>query len=134
MQMTTVILLGGAIVAYAFVRLPKGTGSASSQRLKWWEKLVGAVAVVLAVLIVLNPELLALGVLGDTAFFDLLVLLLSLQLRMALARAWGFVARACSGLMRWWTPRLSYLLVLSTVAAIGNAVAAVQKLMHRISS
>jgi hypothetical protein len=39
------------------------------------------VALGLALVIMLNPEFLALGLVGDAAFFDVLVLLLSLQLK-----------------------------------------------------
>jgi hypothetical protein len=44
------------------------------------QKIFGVVAFVLALLILLNPEFLALGILGDTAFFDLLVLAIGIQM------------------------------------------------------
>ena len=134
MQMTSGILLGLAILAFAFTRVRNKTRPAQPQRLKWWQKLVHVIAVILAVLIVLNPEFLALGILGDTAFFDLLVLLLSLQLRTLGARVWGCVIGMFSGIMRWWTPRLSYLLVISAFAAVGTVVSTVQKVVQRLSS
>jgi hypothetical protein len=132
--MKTGILLGLALLACAFIRVRNGANPARPQRVKWWEKLVGVVAVLLAILVIINPEFLPLGLLGDTAFFDLLVLLLGLQLRMVGTQAWGCVAGIFSRIMRWWTPRLSYLLFLSAVAAIGNMVSAVQKVVHRIVS
>jgi hypothetical protein len=97
--------------------------------------LVGVIAGILAVFILLNPEFLALGILGDTAFFDLLVLLISLQLRTAAAQVWAFILAVCSRIKRsFLPPRFSYMLVLSTFAAIGIAVSAMQKFIHRISS
>ena len=132
--MTSGILLGLAILAFAFNRVRNKTKPVQPQRLKWWKTLVHVVAVILAVLVVLNPEFLALGILGDTAFFDLLVLLLSLQLQTLGAQVWGCVAGMFSGIMRWWTPRLSYLLIISAFAAVGTAVSTVQKIVQRLSS
>ena len=48
--------------------------------LYFWQKTFGVAGLVLAVFIVMNPEFLAFGFLGDAAFFDALVLALSLQL------------------------------------------------------
>ena len=134
MQMTSGILLGLAILAFAFTRVRNKTRPVQPQRLKWWQKLVHVIAVILAILVVLNPEFLALGILGDTAFFDLLVLLLSLQLQTLGAQVWGCVTGMFSGFMRWWTPRLSYLSVISAFAAVGTVVSTLQKVVQRLSS
>jgi hypothetical protein len=94
------------------------------------------VAVILAVLIVINPEFLALGLLGDAAFFDALVLLFSLQLQMVGARAWHYVGLVFSRTMRWMripSPGMLYLLAASAIA-VGSVVSTVQKVVHRISS
>jgi hypothetical protein len=87
-------------------------------------------------LIILNPEFLALGLLGDTAFFDMFVLALSLQMHMVVARA----CRACvTVLIRrvWWigipSPGLRYLLAVSALA-IGNAATIVRKASRIFSS
>src|SRR5262245_45751792 len=85
------ILFGLAILAYELTRVLDRIKPAGSQPLKWWQKLAGGVAVILAVLIVINPEFLALGFLGDAAFFDALVLLFSLRLQSAGARVWHYV-------------------------------------------
>jgi uncharacterized membrane protein YkgB len=87
MQVTPIILLGLAIVAYSFTRAPDRIKPEWSRRFQGWHKLFSVVAVILAVLIIINPEFLALGLLGDAAFFDILVLLLSLQLQMVGTRA-----------------------------------------------
>jgi hypothetical protein len=130
------ILLGSAILAYAFTRVLDKIQPAGSQPLKWWQKLAGGVAVILAVLIVINPEFLALGLLGDAAFFDALVLLFSLQLQMVGARVWHGVGAMFSRTMRWVmtpSPGMYYLLTVSALA-LGSVVSTVQKVVYRISS
>jgi hypothetical protein len=143
MHLTPAIVLGLAILARVFTRLPDNTKLAWSTRLNAWHALVGAIAVILAFLILLNPEFLALGLLGDTAFFDLLVLLIGLQLRTlgaqawdcirtVGAQAWDWVIRARSRILCW--PGLSYLLVLSIFAVVEDMVSTAQKFVHRIFS
>ncbi len=73
MQTTRLILFGLALLAFGLTRT-------RSQPLRGWQKLFGVIAVVFATLMLLQPEFLALGLLGDTAFFDLLVLALGLQM------------------------------------------------------
>jgi hypothetical protein len=46
------------------------------------------IAVFLVLLMAMNPEFLALGFLGDAAFFDIMVLALSLQMNMIASRVW----------------------------------------------
>ena len=83
------MIFGLAILAYAFIETSGSSRrTASAQPLRLWQKLAGAIAILMALLIVMNPEFLALGLLGDTAFFDLLVLALSLQLQDLAAQAW----------------------------------------------
>jgi hypothetical protein len=130
------ILLGLAILAYALTRVLDRIKPAGSQPLKWWQKLAGGVAVILAILIVINPEFLVLGLLGDAAFFDALVLLFSLQLQTVGARVWHCIGPMLSRTMRWVmtpSPGMYYLLTVSAVA-IGGIVSTVQKVVHRISS
>jgi len=43
-------------------------------------KVIRIIAVIAAIFIVCNPELLAFGIIADAAFFDMLVLLIGLQL------------------------------------------------------
>lgn len=122
-------------MAYALSRLSDRFKVGSHQDLKWWQRSVLLVAVIIALLIVVTPEFFALGLIGDTAFFDLLVLLTSLQLHClgAQARSWlaGLVSRAMTWVM---TPRMSYLLVLSAWAAIGDLVGSIAAAWHRVFS
>ncbi len=123
------MLFALAIIAVAFTR-------SRSQPLLGWQKLFGAIGVVSVILILLQPELLALGLFGDTAFFDMLVLAMSLQMHMlvtrALRRGASVVARCVP---REWipSPGLSYLVAVSTLAIL-SGVSAFQKSVHRMLS
>ncbi|MDB6058662.1 MAG: hypothetical protein JWO95_2506 [Verrucomicrobiales bacterium] len=100
------------------------------------QKVFGLLALVVAIVIMANPEFICLGLLGDTAFFDLLVLTLSLQLH-------GFAVRlghaTIAGVGKWFgwlklpSPGMAYLMAALTVgmASFGSAV---QKLLNRIIS
>jgi hypothetical protein len=133
-SMTPILLFGMALLACAFFR--PGSKLAWSPRLGGWHKLFGVVAFILALLIVLNPELLALGLLGDTAFFDLLVLLLSLQLQTFATRGWHAICAVLSKTSRVMVPRLSrsFALAVLAFAPLGEVCATIQKAVHRISS
>ncbi len=100
-----------------------------------WQKVAGAIALILALLIVLNPEFLALGLLGDTAFFDLLVFAISLQLQGIGTRAWRSVSAGISGLVHWlFAPRPTFAMFLLIFAPVGNVVTSLHKLANRIFS
>ena len=136
MHATLIVLFGLAIIAHAFTPMPKRVKPAWSLHLKGWQKLFGVIAVVMALLIVLNPEFLALGILGDTAFFDMLVLALSLQMHQFVIRAWRWCVGVLAKGLRWAgipSPGLCYVVAVSTVA-IGSAVSVVQRAVHRIFS
>jgi len=135
MKLTTIILLGIAMAAYRSAR-SVGTERSWFQNLKGWQRVFGMVALVLAVLILLNPEFVALGLLGDAAFFDLLVAALALHMHTYATSAGRCLVRIlasgvrCLGIP---SPGLLYLLGVSTVA-IGSAVSIFQKVVHRIVS
>jgi|ERR1043166_941722 hypothetical protein len=134
MHITPAILLGLglALGACVFTQLPDRTRQKWSECVNWWHALVGVIAVVLAFVILLNPEFLALGFLGDTAFFDLLVLLIGLQLRTVAAQAWRGIVWVFARILCW--PSLSYLLVLSMFTVLADMFSTIQKFVHRISS
>jgi hypothetical protein len=136
MQRTTIILLCLAIVAFAYVRDRKRNKPAWFQHLTGWQKLFGLIAFILALLIIINPEFLAIGLLGDATFFDMLVLALSLQMLVYVKWAWHSLRTACKKCLRWTgipSPGLRYLLTVSALA-IGTAISSIQKVMHRIFS
>jgi hypothetical protein len=136
MQNVTIILFALGMLAYASTRSLDKTKVSRFQHLKGWQKLFGALAVILALFIILNPEFLALGLLGDTAFFDILVLALSLQMRALAIRAFHGCVDVLSRGMRWLavpSPGLRYLLAVVT-PLIAGAVAMFQRAVHRILS
>lgn len=97
------------------------------QRLQGWQRLFGVIAVVATFLIVLQPEFLALGLFGDTAFFDMLALALSLQMHWYGSQSIRAVVIVLSKTLRWWgipSPGLSFLLAVGTVG-IASAISAV---------
>ena len=135
MRKATVILLILALAVAAPARL-KRSKPAWFRNLKGWHKILGLVAVLLAVGVILNPDLLALGLLGDSAFFDMLILALSVQMLVAVQWAWHNLRAGCVKSIRWFgipSPGFRYLMCVSTLAIV-SATAAVQKVVHRISS
>jgi hypothetical protein len=68
--------------------------------LNWWQRLLGVVAFVAVVLMLINPEFLAFGFAMDAAFFDLLVLLITLQLQLIGSQTWSWIGIASAKLIR----------------------------------
>jgi hypothetical protein len=136
LQMKPVLLLGLALLACGFFRAPERTTPSWSRRLVGWQKLFGVAGFILALLIVMNPEFLALGLLGDSAFFDVLVLVLSLQLQRYIVRAWRRVCPVLSRIMRVIVlrNRMSYGYILLTLAPLGNVASAIRKALQHLSS
>jgi len=135
MQKPIVILLSLGLAALAFTRLRRNKPALFSN-LNGWQKLLGLVAVVMTMIILLNPEFLALGLLGDSAIFDMLALALSVQMLVSVQWVWHHISRSFVQTMRWVgipSPGFRYLLAISTVA-ITNTFSELQKLLHRISS
>ena len=133
MDTAPIILLALALLAYAVSR---------SNRIKpaWSQRLTGGIfglaAFIGAVLILINPEFLALGLLGDTAFFELLVLALSSQMHVFFTRAFHRCADVLCGVMRRLgipSPGLLYCVAVVTPVVAG-AVALFQRPLHRILS
>jgi uncharacterized membrane protein YkgB len=132
MQMTHLIIFGLAFFAYALTRAPEKYRPTWSHRLNSLQVLIGIVAIIMVILIVMNPEFYALGVLGDSAFFDLLVLAISCQLQVLGSRTWCHFIAGFSQIMRFVRWRLSVIcpVLLLTFA---YTLSAIQKVIHRIS-
>jgi hypothetical protein len=129
------IILSLVILAYALTLRFGKFKPARFQTFTGWQKLAGAVALIIALLIVLNPEFLALGLVGDTAFFDLLVFAITLQLQGYGTRAWRSVGAAFFGIARWLlAPRPTFAMFLLIFAPVGTLVTSIQKLANRILS
>lgn len=123
------------ILVIAFNQSPARAKSQWWQHLKGLQKVIGLVAFVGVLLIMINPEFLALGLLGDTAFFDMLVLALTLQMHLIVVRVWqrcaALVTRGarCMGIP---SPGLRYLLALSA-CFVGDVASSIQRAFHRFS-
>jgi len=98
---TTVLIFVALILLACALRRSNRIEPVRSQHLKGWQKVFGLAAVIMALLILINPEFLALGLLGDTAFFDMLVLALSLQMHTFAVRAFRTCFDALCRLLRW---------------------------------
>ncbi len=130
------VLLGVVIIVLALIRTPGRSNAGWSQYLRGWQRLFGVVALVMALLIVLNPEFLALGLFSDTAFLDVLVLAMSLRMHMVAVRTCRWcVTVVASGMRRMGipSPGLAYLLGIATVA-IGGAASVLQRAVQRVLS
>jgi uncharacterized membrane protein len=131
--MTLTTILDFALFAYALTRVPDKYKPAWMQHFNSLKTWIGLVALIAAILIVLNPEFYALGIIGDSAFFDLLVLAIGLQLQTIVARVWGYVALGFSVTRRMarWRLCVGCSVLLFT---LGDLVSSIQKVMQRISS
>jgi len=129
-----------AVILYAFYRLPDKFKVSASQSLKRWGPVFGLIALVAAFVILLNPELIALGLVGDTAFFDFLVLAISFQMQGWVTRAWNFVVNECRPFARFVVAHAYciYLVLISLPLAIfwalAEIAAPVQDIIHRLRS
>ena len=135
MNTMSIIIFALAVIAFSANRRLDRTASACGH-FTGWQKVFGIVAVIGAILILINPDFVALGLLGDTAYFDLLVLGLSLQLHVFAAGAWRWLGTAIgrvARLVRIPSPGFSYLLFVSALA-VWSVMSAVQKALHRICS
>ena len=132
-QATPAILLGLAMLAYALTRLPDKYRPAWSHRLDSWRTWIGLLAVIIAIVIMMNPEFYALGILGDSAFFDFLVLCLTFQLQSIATRIATVAAGVFSPIKRFAKWRFSTVCTMLLVA-FETTVTAIQKIIHRLSS
>ena len=132
MNTTALILLALILFACASNRSSR-VEPVWSQHLKGWQKLFTMAGVIMALLILINPEFLALGLLGDTAFFDMLVLALSLQMHMFALRAFRRCFDALRRALRWMgIPSLGLRYLVAVVTPIvASAISTVQQGLHR---
>ena len=134
MQTQLILLVGLAVILAGVLHpAPGRMKPAWLQPLNGWQPVFGLVAFLLVVLVMLNPEFLALGLLGDTAFFDMLVLALTLQMHLSVVRACRRCVTGLTKVVRYVaipSPGLRYLLGSSTLL-IGSLVTFIQKVVHR---
>ena len=132
MNTTAILLLALILLACAVRRSPR-IEPVWSQHRKGGQKVFTLAAFIMALLIVMNPEFLALGLLGDTAFFDMLVLALSLQMHMFALRAFRRCFDALRRALRWMgIPSLGLRYLVAVVTPIvASAISTVQQGLHR---
>src|SRR5262245_52265325 len=102
MQTHPLIVIGLAMaLVFAFNQKSDRTKPTWLQQLQGSQKIFGVIAFVLVVLIMINPELLALGLVGDTFFFDMLVLALSVQMHVMVTGIWRRGVTVAINIVRW---------------------------------
>ncbi len=125
------------ILAWICIRRSSGLKSVTFEKLSWWQKLVGIVALLCVVVVAVNPEFWALGLLGDTTFFDMFVLLMSIQLQMTLVWVWGWGRTLLSRGLRWMitpSPRWSHLMAAWTIGASVHVMFATYMALRRMAA
>lgn len=134
MQKTTVMLLFGlGVAALAFARLQRSQRG-PFRNLKGWQKVLGLLAILMAIIVILNPDLLALGLLSDSTFFDMLALALSVQMLTSVQWAWHKLSRGFVQTLRWLgipSPGFRFLMATAAVA-LTTAISAFQKAAHHL--
>jgi hypothetical protein len=133
MEVRILIGLALALLGYAIYR--RWERSELRARFKGRPTVLAAVVlVVLSMLVLLNPELLSLGFLGDAAFADLFVFLIGVRFRAVGTQMRAWIETAFSAIFSCFkTPRMVYTGVLFCIA-FENVVAEIRDIVHRISS
>ena len=134
MTSSLLIVLGFALLAFGFLRV-RGSHAATTTQFKGGHKVLTALVVIaLSVLILLNPELVSLGFLGDAAFIDLLVVLIGVRFQALGAQVRSWLAAIFWPFVRWFkSPRTVYVGVLFCIA-FDNVISEIRDILHRISS
>jgi hypothetical protein len=133
MQVSPTIIFGLALFVFVLAFLPDKYRPTWIHRLTSWQVLIGLVAVIMATVIVMTPEFYALGILGDSAFFDLLVFAISFQLRGIGSLVWRYVVLGFSPILRFTAFRI-YATSAAVLFIFAEVVSTAQKVVHRISS
>jgi hypothetical protein len=133
MHVNPATIIGFALFVFALAMVPVKYKPAWIYRLSWWQMLIGLIATASALLIVMNPEFLALGLLGDSAFFDILVLAIGIQLQTILARMGVYVLAGGKRMLRY--INLHFCVTCTMLAFIfADVVWAVQRAVQRFTS
>ncbi len=134
METAMIILLGLAWFGIVKKRLSNHTRPTWLRHFEGRRKILGMVAAVIGFVILLNPELMALGILGDAAFFDILVVAIGLQVHMDTTRIFRMFVDALFSVGRWLgtpSPRLACLATFAAIT-ISCGVAACQRILGRV--
>jgi hypothetical protein len=129
---TTVI--GVVLLVFALAFVPDKYKPMWIYRLSWWQVLIGLIATVAALLIVMNPEFLALGILGDSTFFDLLVFAIGIQLQVILARIGVQVLAGGARLVRFIRWRFCFNCLMLVALVVDDIASTIQRVVQRFTS
>lgn len=80
--------------------MPEKASSAARPKRSWWRMLLGVVAAVALVLLIVNPELAALGFLFDPVLLGAALVLFGTQLMLLNGHIRPFFSATCSGVVR----------------------------------
>jgi hypothetical protein len=133
MQIPPTIIYGLALFVFTLAFLPDKYRPTWIHRLTSWQVLIGFVAVIIATVIVMTPEFYALGILGDSAFFDMLVLAISLQFSVIGHRILRYVVLGFTPIKRFVSFRI-YATSAALLFMFAEIVSTAQKVAHRLSS
>ena len=133
MQSTAPLLILFAILVWGTTQKRHASLPLSAEPANPLQQLCTLLAFVAGLLIILNPEFLALGLLTDASFFDLLIVLLSVQLQFNAARAWDFLSAILSRVMRLISARLhlTFSVLALTLEQVGHAFCAMYKALRQ---
>jgi len=127
------ILLSLGLGALALIRMRR-TKRQWFRNLKGWQKLLGLLGLLLAVIVILNPELIALGLLGDSVFFDMLALALSVQMLVSIRWGWHKLSTGFARALRWLgipSPGFRFITAMASVA-VASVFSTLDKIAHHL--
>jgi hypothetical protein len=133
MHITPTTIIGLALLGFVLALLPDRYKPKWICRLNWWQMLIGLIAVVAAIVIVATPEFYALGILGDSTLFDILVLAIGIQLQVILSRIGVRVVSVIKWMIRFISLRMAINAMMLAIIAHDMATVA-QKVAHRLLS
>jgi hypothetical protein len=119
MNLSPITIIGFALLLLALASVPDQYKPDWFSRLTWWQVLIGLIATFAAFVIIMSPEFYALGLLGDSTFFDLLALAIGLQLQIFLSRSTVYLAAAGAKIIRFLRRRYAVVSVLLALTAAG---------------
>lgn len=80
--------------------MPEGSSPVSRRKRSWWRLFLAVISTVALVMLVLNPELAALGFLFDPVVLDVAIVFFGSQLLLFNEQVRTFLTAACSSVVR----------------------------------
>ncbi len=82
------------------IQMPEGSSPVSRRKRSWWRIFLGVVTTVAVVMLVMNPELAALGFLFDPVLLDVAIVFFGSQLLLFNSQVRTFLTATCSSVAR----------------------------------